>query len=439
MSALPSTLTELQRRIAQRELSAQEAWQAQLDRRDRLDARWHCLSQALGEEGRAGSHGPLAGIGLAHKDIFDIWGRRPGCGIDRGQALPGLAPAWAIEALKKAGAGHLGTLVMPERACGATSSNPRFARCINPLHPQAVVGGSSSGSAVAVAGGLAYGSLGTDTAGSVRIPAATCGLVGLKTTLGLIPTAGLAPLAPSLDTIGVLARTAEDAAAMLWPLTPGEPPSAGPISATLRFWLPESWLHEEVAQALSDLQRELGAATVDLSPAHSHLSSLTEIVLQSELARLQRGPLLAGALGPGVQALAWPGLVTPAAWSEAALAVRSQELRRFCEQYLPPGAVLALPALPRPVPDWDVAQPGEPAFEARELLALHRSMGFINYLGLPALVLPIAQDRRGLPISVQLLGRPFQEHTLLAVAAQLQERRFGAQGFAAPPQSVAEN
>jgi len=159
MTALPSTLTQLQRKIAGKALSAQEAWQLQLGRRDALNARWHCLSQPLGSEGQADSRGPLAGIALAHKDNLDTWNRRSGCGVDRGESQQGLAPAWAIGALQRAGAGLLGTTVMPELACGATSTNPRFEPCVNPLDPRAVVGGSSSGSAVAVAGGMAYGSL----------------------------------------------------------------------------------------------------------------------------------------------------------------------------------------------------------------------------------------------------------------------------------------
>jgi aspartyl-tRNA(Asn)/glutamyl-tRNA(Gln) amidotransferase subunit A len=429
MTALPSTLTQLQRKIAGKALSAQEAWQLQLGRRDALNARWHCLSQPLGSEGQADSRGPLAGIALAHKDNLDTWNRRSGCGVDRGESQQGLAPAWAIGALQRAGAGHLGTTVMPELACGATSTNPRFEPCVNPLDPRAVVGGSSSGSAVAVAGGMAYGSLGSDTAGSVRIPAATCGLVGLKTTLGLIPTQGLTPLAPSLDTIGILARTVEDLAQLLGPVAPDLTTAQPGTPPRLRIWIPAGWLHEEVALALETMGREVNAESADLGDDHMHLSALSEIVMQTELARLQQGPLLAGQLGPGVQALALPGLVTPPAWAEAALAVRCAELRRFCQTWLPHGEVLMMPALARPVPDRSAAEPGEPHFEPRELLALHRTMGFINYLGLPAVVLPIARDRRGLPISVQLVGRPFHENTLLAVASQLQERRFGSAGF----------
>lgn len=425
---LPATLTELQRAITGGELSARQAWQLQRERRAALDRRWHCLSEPLDDaSAQASDRGPLAGIGLAHKDNFDTWGRRPGCGAGLGRPDPGRPAAWAVEQLRQAGAGHLGALVMAEHACGATSANAHFERCINPLHPDAVVGGSSSGSAVAVAGGLAYGALGTDTAGSVRIPAATCGLVGLKTTHGLIPTQGLSPLAPALDTIGVLARTVADAAELLKPLAPTlPPPTAAP---QLRAWIPGDWLHAEVAQALGELAIELCAQPAELQSDHQHLSGLADVVLHGQVAQLQRAPLLAGQLSASVEALALPGLLMPPAWLPAALAVRCAELRRFCQSHLPAGSVLLMPALPHPVPDWQTVHPGQPGFAVRELLALHRCMGFINYLGLPALVVPIARDSRGLPISVQLVGRPFHEHELLAVAAQLQERRFGSAGF----------
>jgi aspartyl-tRNA(Asn)/glutamyl-tRNA(Gln) amidotransferase subunit A len=351
--------------------------------------------------------------------------------VDGGHPQPGLPAAWAIEQLRQAGAGHLGALVMAEHACGATSANAHFERCINPLHPDAVVGGSSSGSAVAVAGGLAYGALGTDTAGSVRIPAATCGLVGLKTTHGLIPTQGLAALAPSLDTIGVLARNVQDAGALLAPLTPQLPAAAqrAATSVAWRAWIPDDWLHAEVARALHALADELGATRVDLQTDHSHLSALADIVLHAEVAALRREPLLAGQLSASVQALALPGLVMPPAWSRAAQAVRGAELQRFCQNQLPAASVILMPALPAPVPNWQTVHPDQPGFVVRELLALHRCMGFINYLGLPALVLPIARDSRGLPISVQLVGRPFHERELLALAGQLQQRRFGSAGF----------
>ncbi len=438
MTQLPATLTGLQQAIGRGELTARQAWQMQLDRRDAIDAQWHCLSShTLGPKATAGETGPLAGIGLAHKDNFDTWDRRPGCGVDSGSPQPGLAPAWAIERLSRAGAGHLGALVMAEYACGATSANPNFARCINPLHPDAVVGGSSSGSAVAVASGLAYGALGTDTAGSVRIPAATCGLVGLKTTHGLIPSTGLFPLAPSLDSIGMLARTASDARQILLPLLTRPP---GPVSAAskprVRIWLPREGLHSEVEAALAPLAQSLQAQPVELEREHLYLSQLADIVLHSEVAQQQRSALLEDRLSAAVLPLALPGLVMPPAWCEAARTIRRAQLRRFCRHFLSePDSVLMLPALPKPVPDWQAVHVGQSGFAPRELLALHRFMGFINYLGLPCLVLPIGRDSRGLPISVQCVGRPFQELGLLSLAEHLQNKR----GDAGPGLPATEN
>jgi aspartyl-tRNA(Asn)/glutamyl-tRNA(Gln) amidotransferase subunit A len=227
----------------------------------------------------------------------------------------------------------------------------------------------------------------------------------------------------------VLARNVEDAGALITPLTPHLPTASQPPAARWRVWIPDDWLHAEVAHALHALADELGAARVDLQADHSHLSALADIVLHTEVAALRREPLLTGQLSASVQALALPGLVMPPAWSRAAQAVRGAELRRFCQTQLPASSVILMPALPAPVPDWQTVHPAQAGFVARELLALHRCMGFINYLGLPALVLPIARDSRGLPISVQLVGRPFHERELLALAGQLQQRRFGSAGF----------
>jgi aspartyl-tRNA(Asn)/glutamyl-tRNA(Gln) amidotransferase subunit A len=126
----------------------------------------------------------------------------------------------------------------------------------------------------------------------------------------------------------------------------------------------------------------------------------------------------------------------PTAWCDAARATRSAQLRHFCRSFLSePGSVLLLPALPKPVPDWQAVHVGQSGFAPRELLALHRYMGFINYLGLPSLVLPIGSDSRGLPISMQCVGRPFEELGLLSLAEHLQHKR----GDAGPGLPATEN
>jgi Asp-tRNA(Asn)/Glu-tRNA(Gln) amidotransferase A subunit family amidase len=327
-------------------------------------------------------------------------------------------------------------------ACGATGANDAFERCVNPLRASAVVGGSSSGSAVAVAGGLAYASLGTDTAGSVRIPAATCGILGLKATHGLISCEGVHPLARSLDSVGILARCADDMeqilAAVIGEISPrstgartglaagGERADAQTSGPTrFKIWMPPKDVHEEVARALSSLVHALDATPFESSwDDHADLSELAEIVLRAEAAQTHRAALLDRSALPAVQAIALAGLVMPDDWLWGALEDRPRRTHDFVRQHLMDHDVFVAPALAAPIPDWSQVIPGQPAFESKQLLALHRYMGFVNYLGLPSLVVPIASDRRGLPISVQLIGRPFSERRLLAAARAIESSGF---------------
>lgn len=429
MHELPATLRGLQLAISSRRMSPGEAISLQRQKLKSVDARLHSVVQQLPDTETY--PGPLAGIGLAHKDIFNTAGRRPGAGHDAGAASEGLLAAPAVARLEAAGASTMAVLAMAEYACGATGDNSLFERCINPLNEHAAVGGSSSGSAVAVAAGLVYSSLGTDTAGSIRIPAATCALVGLKTTHGLIPLDGVYPLAPSLDSVGLLTRSAPDAmhllqivadTGMLRPTT----------SAQLRIkaWLPAHGLHEEVSSALQDFVRESACITTTTTlPQHQTLTRLAEIVMHTEAAATHKEALLACALSPSVEAVALAGLVIPSEWYHAAISDRGRHAQLFAQEHLQAHDLLVLPALPHPVPDWSAVATDSPGFDVKQLLALHSYMGFVNYLGFPSLVFPVARDSRGMPISVQVLARPFHEADLLAFAEQVELRRFGVNGF----------
>lgn len=377
----------------------------------------HCVVHAW-PQAVAESNGPLHGVALAHKDIFDLPGRAPGLGVDSGRPDPTRRRAAALEQLAKAGALQWGALAMAPHACGATGQNPHFARVINPIDPNAAIGGSSSGCAAAVAAGLSAFSLGTDTAGSVRIPAATCGLLGLKTTHGLIDTAGCAPLAPSLDSIGVLAREVSALQAALAVLAPDLAPADAAAPARLCAWVPATGLGAAAAQALQSWCHAHQAQSLDLADTVAELSVHAQRVLCHEVAQTHRAALLDGSADPAVEALGWMGLAMPQAWYEESLALRGSWTARVVAQVFAQADVLVLPALPHGVPDWSVVHVGEPRFDARQLLALHHFMGFINYLGLPALHVPIARDAQGRPLGVQLVGRPFAEHRLLALAAQ---------------------
>ncbi len=433
MHDLPATLKGMQHAVTRRSISPQEAIRLQHQRFKDKDSEYHSVIHMLADDVPPDQmpRGVLSGIGLAHKDIFNTTGRKPGVGHDAGILSHGLPPAPAISRLQAGGASSLATLAMAEYACGATGENASFECCINPLNANAAVGGSSSGSAVAVAAGMAYGSMGTDTAGSVRIPAATCGVLGLKTTHGLVPLDGVYPLAPSLDSVGILARSAPDAQQLL-ALVANEGLLRDPKAATLRVkgWLPVNSLHADVAAALEDFMRESGASIVmEALPEHQTLTRLAEIVMHTEAAATHREALLACTLSPSVEAVALAGLVIPPDWYRAALADRSRHAQLFVAEHLQSHDLLLLPALPQPIPDWATVATDSPGFDVKQLLALHSYMGFVNYLGFPSAVFPIARDARGLPISVQVLARPFHEADLLAFAEQVELRRFGVNGF----------
>jgi len=400
---------------------------------------------------------PLAGVGLAHKDIFMLPGRAPGCGTD--PAIPTPPPAGAaatlIRRLDAAGSRPMAALVMAEHACGATGENPHYPLPRNPLDEQAAVGGSSSGSAVAVAAGLCYGSLGTDTAGSVRIPAATCGILGLKPTKGLLPTHGVAPLAPSLDTAGILARGACDAALILENLVaPAQarrlfPQGAGALAgpqAEKTWRVATCWEHPdpavslapEVGQALQDLVDALPPGSAQVPVALAGLpawSRLANTLLHAEAAATHQAALRqeAPALTPLTRMVALPGAALPAAWYLAALRERTDHARQFIAEALGRADLLLTPALPRGVPDWKQVLTGETTFEPRRLLDLFCWMSFVNYLGLPAIVFPIGLDDRKRPVSIQAIARPGQEARLLAFARHVEQARPHAASFRSSP------
>jgi Asp-tRNA(Asn)/Glu-tRNA(Gln) amidotransferase A subunit family amidase len=430
---LPDTMAGLQHALACGEWSVVQALDAQRRRLRQHAGRLNFVVRDLAgsQDDASAPQGCLAGVGLAHKDIFDLAGWRPGLGRDLGAASPGLATAPAVDRLTRQGATPLATLAMSEHACGATGANPHFPRCVNPLRADAVVGGSSSGSAVAVAAGLAYGSLATDTAGSVRIPAATCGVLGLKTTQGRVPRNGVYPLAPGMDTVGLMTRSATDAARLLDVVAPLPELDKVP-DRPLRIcaWIPDAGVDAQVAAALESLLADLpGVRRIDDWPDFRVVSQLADVMLHGQAALTHATALREGVAAPAVREVALPGSVMPTHWLPAAQADRPRRLKSFVSAYLTDCDLFLLPALAEPVPDWTSVTPGQPEYQPSRLLALYRFMGFVNYLGLPAIVFPIAADARGMPISVQLVARPFHEHVLLAFADAVQQQRFDGAAF----------
>ena len=429
-SSLAATISGLQRRLGRNEFSVAEALAHQSKLATQIAARYQCIVHMHNMPERARTTGRLAGIGLAHKDIFETENRRPACGSTSQLPGPPTGNAAAIERLARAGASNLAALAMAEFACGTTGENPNGPEPINPVDSEAVVGGSSSGSAVAVAAGLCYASLGTDTGGSVRIPAATCGIVGLKPTYDLIPRFGVYPLAESLDCVGILARSAADVAHVLAAVSARDtslrqasaiPDRIEEYLLTNRRWrinthLESSDLAPEVAEVLSAMTKSL-ARTAQVRevalPAIDVMTHCAQALLHAEASAVHREALTNApvSLAPPTRAVVAPGVAIPTEWIKQATARRGEYAKVFARDCLADADVLLVPALPRRVPDWSVVHTRSPQFDVHELLALYRWMPFVNYLGFPAIVFPVGLDNRNRPVCVQAIARPYCEST----------------------------
>ena len=221
------TLREAAAAIAQGKLSAEALVDACLDRAERLQPVLNCFISVTAERARKFAReadtavkagralGPLHGVPLAHKDMFYRAGEVCTCGSKIRRDFVPDHTATVLARLDAAGAIEIGHLNMAEFAMGPTGHNEHYGRCRNPWNPGHITGGSSSGSGAAIAAALAFGALGSDTGGSVRLPAAGCGVVGIKPTLGRVSRYGTMPLSHSLDCIGVLARSVGDCARLL--------------------------------------------------------------------------------------------------------------------------------------------------------------------------------------------------------------------------------
>ena len=428
MRELPNTLTRLQTMLANGDITLQEAGRLQAEQFARRTTKLGCVTHSLTP--RWSTDGPLAGIGLAHKDVFQLKDWQPGEGNHKGKAAPGLPPAVCIDRLEKNGAAHLGTLFMTEYACGATAENAQLPPCFNPIDADLVLGGSSGGSGAAVASGATYASLCTDTAGSVRIPAFTCGVMGLKTTHGLVPIDGVGALAPSLDSVGIISRSARDTEAVLDVIVDKGLLRPAPDQLHIKAWLPEAELDPAVTTILKAFLNDhpLTAILATL-PHEKEANRLLTVVLAREVYEIHRASLQQGTANRQVTDLGLLGAAMPERWYASAIGERPAMVERFVQDVMRDSDVLLMPAHGLPLPLARRVYQQSPDFDAKSLLSLHRYMGFINYLGLPALVMPIGKDDRGYPVSVQAIAKPYQERSLLKFALSVEQSLFGQNGI----------
>ena len=415
-------------------MSVLEVTQAQLDRITsenphlrafiRVDAEdAHAAARACDARRAAGERlSPLDGLTVAVKDNLAVQGKVWTAGIAGRCDLIADSDAGAVAQLRAAGAVLIGGANMEEAALGAVTDNPAFGRCMNPLGEGLTPGGSSGGSAAAVAAGLADLALGTDTMGSVRVPAAYCGIAGIKPTFGAIGRRGLAMLAPSLDTIGPMARevrllrpalvamgTAEARAE--WSDTPAHTSLAG-----IRFLIPTQLETVDFETAvLNGLHRareailRLGGSVAELDLAGWHPGKarragllVTEAEGADELAELIDRP---DAISDHLRSMLIYGRDAPPEKLTAARAAISAAAQSVDRAFAGADAIL-LPTAPQRAFPHGTPVPANQA----DLTAL------ANFAGCPAVVLPVALPGEDLPASVQLIGPRWSDPVLLAWA-----------------------
>ena len=319
--------------------------------------------------------------------------------------------AEAVARLEAAGYSSVGKTNLHEFAYGVTSENPHFGTVPNPLAPGRIAGGSSGGSAAALAAGLADAALGTDSGGSIRIPAACCGIVGFKPTYGLVPLDGCFPLAPSFDHAGPMARTVGECAAMLERLAPSFAAAEPPDLRDLRVGLAGL----EHADPLVRTRVEQAAARFGaVEPVDLPAPAGTYLLFMYEVARVHEGlfPGQEESYGEDVREKLVDCLEVSEGEAGAAAAERDR-YRERCSELAEPFDLLLTPTLAL------VAPPvGRIGNDERGLVT--RFTYPINVLGWPALAVPCGAAEDGLPASVQLIGRPGDDALVLAAGLSLE-------------------
>jgi aspartyl-tRNA(Asn)/glutamyl-tRNA(Gln) amidotransferase subunit A len=457
MSAEPAllSLTAVAQAIAQKRLSSREVTQSCLERIAKWQPRLNAFMAIEADTALAAAdaadaqlskgslRGPLHGVPLAHKDMYYDKGHVVTCGSKIRRDFVATTTSTALQRLKDAGTVRLGSLQMVEFAYGPTGHNVHHGAVHNPFAIDHITGGSSSGSGSAVAARLTFAALGSDTGGSIRMPAHFCGVTGLKTTWGRISRAGAMPLSQSLDTVGPLARSAEDCALLLGLMAGADPldPTAlaGPVpdyaAATrqsikgLRVGVPTAFyvddLDPEVAKILDETVAVLkheGAAIVAVElPDQRQLTAACQLVLAVEAAAFHKRWLIErpGDYGPQVLMRLQNGLAIPGVSYLEAMRWRGPALAAFNAAVAGVDAVIA-PVAPVPAPTIAESDVGNSPGAEAVIQRLTRFTRPINYLGLPSLAIPSGFAPGGLPVGMQLIGRSFDEAMLLRIGAAFQ-------------------
>ncbi len=437
--------------IRERQVSALKAMEAVLARAQavqptlnaflRIDAELALDAARLADKDLARGHlrGPLHGVPMAHKDMYYRKGVASSYGGKIGPSRPAPSTATALERLDAAGAIQFGVLNMAECAFGPTGHNTHYGHCRNAWNPAHITGGSSSGSGTAVAARASYAALGSDTGGSIRLPATFCGVSGIKPTYGRVSRAGAMPLSFTMDTVGPLARTVEDCALLLAALAGADArdpvaearevpdymaqlarPVAGLVIGKPRQYFYDGCDPEIAALMAASLEafRQLGATVVEVDlPDVESWNAAATMIISAEAAALHGNWLRTRPqdYSPQVRARLEAGLAIPAASYIDSLRLRGVALDAFCREVFSKMDVLHAPVVAFQTPT--IAETDlNPGPELSALLAkVTRLTRPGNFLGVPALSVQAGFSKAGMPVGMQLLGRPFDEATLFAL------------------------
>ncbi len=444
------SLAEISRLLEQREISPVEICKAMIERIERFDPKINsfitrtfesALQHARDAEilqSKNETPGALTGIPVALKDLYDTQGIPTTAGSPLFRNNIPEQDATVVHRLKDAGAVILGKLNMHEIALGITNINPHFGDCRNPWDTNRVPGGSSGGSAAALAAGFCYGSLGSDTGGSIRIPSALCGVAGLKPTRGRVSLHGVIPLSWNMDHAGPMARNVEDLAILLQiiagydPADPGSmdvpvPDYSRNLANGVKGWKVILASDEYFDQADAEIQNAVNAAAdiflhlgarVETRPfSNAELAFNTNIkMLLADAAAFHAERINSHPqdFGDDVLTRLMTGVRTSA--PEYSIARRTQQfLIRTFEEFFRDCDVLLTPATPV------VAPLIEGQDSANQAPVLTRFTSMFNLTGLPAASIPCGFSRSGMPIGLQLAARPWDEARLLQAAYAYQQ------------------
>lgn len=450
------TMAELAPLIERRELSPVELTAAVLARIERLNPKLNAYitltadkamdsaRQAEREIASSSYRGPLHGIPISLKDLYYTKGERTTGGS---KILADFVPdhdAAVVERLRAAGAVILGKLNMHEFAFGPNNINPHYGPTRNPWNREHITGGSSGGSGAAVAAGLGVFSLGSDTGGSIRVPAACCGTVGLKPTYGRVSRYGVIPLSWSADTLGPLTRCVADAAAALQVLAGHDPRDAASSKASvpdftaglerpvrgLRLGIPSNYFFEglqpEVRKLLAqaiDVFRDAGVVIEDIALPHVEEAGEAIVsIFMIECAAYHADWLRArpADYGEDVRSRLELASMLPAIDYVQAQRARALCCQEYGEVFRKVDALFA-PTLPAVAPGLGEKQVTLEDRVENSTKTLTRFTRLYNALGVPAIAMPCG-FAGGLPASFQLAARPFAEETVLRLASAYEQR-----------------